>query len=138
MSRDLDARVVDLERALAVNQEAITGLAARVRLLESSHPMASGAQPSPATAQGARPTRPSGKYSVLTDWLDTQSVSMIPSTFAEIEGILGFDLPESAYNYQPYWQGLPNPLARAVLAAGWKVTSLSLTSRTLVLQKTGV
>jgi hypothetical protein len=69
-------------------------------------------------------SRPNGKYAFLTDCLlapNQRTRRAINATFQDVEQILGFPRPESAYNYQPYWQGLTNPLARAVLAAaGWQ------------------
>lgn len=135
----MSARLDDLERSHAVAQEAIAGLAARVRLLEAGASMPADLPAPPSAHSGrasaGRPTRPTGKYSALYDWLVKQTRRSIPASFAEVEKILGAELPESAYNYQPYWQGMPNPLARAVLAAGRKVSSLSLTSQTLVFVK---
>ncbi len=139
MSTTLGSRVTALEAALATAHLALGGLAARVAALE-----AGGAEPlappelAPTNSEKRLPARPSGKYAVLTDWLqqpNQRSRRAINATFQDVEKILGFPLPESAYNYQPYWQGLPNPLARAVLAAGWKVTSLSLVGKTLVFRR---
>ena len=48
-------------------------------------------------------------------------------TFREIESILGFRLPGSAYNHRPWWanpsSASDHPYAQAWLAAGWKVES---------------
>ena len=139
MSRDFDARIAALEASLSTAQLAINGLAVRVADLEGGDVGAAASSTTvPASGAPGVPSRPTGKYAVLTDWLlapNQRSRRAINATFQDVEKILGFPLPESAYNYQPYWQGLPNPLARAVLAAGWKVTSLSLVGKTLVFQK---
>ena len=139
MSQDQEARIAALEASLATAQLAINGLAVRVAALEGGDRVtASGPDSIPASSTPGVPSRPTGKYAVLTDWLlapNQRTRRAINATFEDVEQILGFHLPESAYNYQPYWQGLPNPLARAVLAAGWKVTSLSLVGKTLVFQK---
>jgi len=139
MSKDQEARIAALEASLSTAQIAIIGLAARVAALEDGDgATTSGSEPSPASDTAGLPPRPNGKYAVLTDWLlahPQRTRRSINASFHDVEQILGFALPESAYNYQPYWQGLPNPLARAVLAAGWKVTSLSLVGKTLVFQK---
>jgi hypothetical protein len=139
VSTHLEARIAALEASLSTAQLAINGLAVRVAVLEGGHEVPA-VNPDPISAKSKLgvPSRPTGKYAVLTDWLlapNQRSRRAINATFQDVEQILGFPLPESAYNYQPYWQGLPNPLARSVLAAGWKVTSLSLVGRTLVFQK---
>jgi hypothetical protein len=139
MSKDLAVRVAALEASLSTAHIAINGLAARVAALEGSDDVTTASpEPAPASLAPGLPSRPTGKYAVLTDWLlapPQRTRRSINASFKDVEHILGFALPESAYNYQPYWQGLPNPLARAVLAAGWKVTSLSLVGKTLVFQK---
>jgi hypothetical protein len=139
MAKDQDVRIAALETALSTTQLALNGLALRVAALEGIGAVSASSSDSIlASATPGLPSRPTGKYAVLTDWLlapSQRARRAINATFDEVEQILGFPLPESAYNYQPYWQGLPNPLARAVLAAGWKVTSLSLVGKTLVFQK---
>lgn len=139
MSRSQESRIAALEASISTAQLAINGLAMRVAALEGRDTAtAPRPDPVPTSATAGVPSRPTGKYAVLTDWLlapSQRTRRAINATFGDVEKILGFPLPESAYNYQPYWQGLPNPLARAVLAAGWKVTSLSLVGKTLVFQK---
>ena len=138
-SENLGNRVAVLEQALATTQLAVNGLAARVQAFEEQGTSDGGNRIVKSEAQDINPrrlSRPNGKYGVLTDWLVGRKDRMaINATFAEVEEILGFPLPESAYNYQPYWQGRPNPLAHSVLAAGWKVTSLSLVGKSLVFKK---
>lgn len=139
MPEDQEARIAALEAALSTAHLAINGLAARVAALEGGDVATTVSRESlPADSAPGLPSRPTGKYAVLTDWLlapNQRTRRSFKATFQDVERILGFQLPESAYNYQPYWQGLPNPLARAVLAAGWKVTSLSLVGKSLVFQK---
>ncbi|TRZ48608.1 hypothetical protein D4S03_09605 [bacterium] len=71
------------------------------------------------------------KYDPLRDKLlqIPPNVSEKTMTFSEIENILGFELPGSAYNYRPWWSNLssPNdhPYAQSWLSAGWKVDTLS-------------
>lgn len=139
MSKGQEARIAALEASLSTAQIALSGLATRVSALEGGDVVTTaGPEPEPASNVPSLPSRPNGKYAVLTDWLLAPSQrhrQSINASFQDVEQILGFPLPESAHNYQPYWQGLPNPLARAVLAAGWKVTSLSLVGKTLVFRK---
>jgi hypothetical protein len=71
------------------------------------------------------------KYDPLCDFLSQilSNVSEKTMTFREIEIILGFNLPDSAYNHRPWWANpsSPNdhPYAQAWLAAGWKVDSVN-------------
>jgi len=57
------------------------------------------------------------------------NVSEKTLTFGEIESILGFKLPESAYNHRPWWanpsSANDHPYAQAWLAAGWKVETVN-------------
>lgn len=52
-------------------------------------------------------------------------------SFAEIEKILGFSLPPSAYEAQPWWSNTRAGHSQAVawLDAGWKTTALDLAGR---------
>lgn len=57
------------------------------------------------------------------------NVSEKTLTFSEIESILGFKLPGSAYNHRPWWanpsSAIDHPYAQAWLAAGWKVETVN-------------
>ena len=44
-----------------------------------------------------------GKYSLLFEFLAERSGNQIEITFSELEQILGFKLPDSAYLYRPWW-----------------------------------
>jgi hypothetical protein len=52
-------------------------------------------------------------------------------SFAEIERILGFSLPPSAYEAQPWWSNTRAGHSQAVawLDAGWKTAALDLAAR---------
>jgi len=70
------------------------------------------------------------KYDPLGDFL-TNTRSNIKEntlTFSQIEKILGFQLPYSAYHHRAWWanpsSATDHPYAQAWLAAGWKVESV--------------
>lgn len=44
-----------------------------------------------------------GKYSLMTIWLTEHPSDKISLSFSDIEEILGFKLPESAYNHSRWW-----------------------------------
>ena len=60
-------------------------------------------------------------------------------SFAELEAILGFDLPNSARLYRPWWSnqkhGAGHSHALAWSAAGWKTRSVDLEAETLVFER---
>ncbi len=67
------------------------------------------------------------KYDPLRDLLASIPLSVTEKTltFSEIENILGFRLPNSAYNHRAWWANPSSaddhPYAQSWLAAGWKV-----------------
>lgn len=60
-------------------------------------------------------------------------------SFAEIERILGFPLPRSAYDAQPWWSNTRagHSQAAAWLDAGWKTAELDLAERRVSFVKAG-
>lgn len=71
-----------------------------------------------------------GKYSTLTDYLTRQAEASTKTLlFTEIEDILHFKLPASAYNYSAWWaneQDGNHSHARSWLSAGWKTSDVEL------------
>lgn len=71
------------------------------------------------------------KYDPLRDKLSQipQNISEKTLAFSEIEIILGFKLPGSAYNHRPWWANpsstKDHPYAQAWLGAGWKVETVN-------------
>jgi hypothetical protein len=57
------------------------------------------------------------KYAPLKRHLESQKGSELPMTFAEIEKVLGFTLPDSARSHQPWWS---NHVGSHVNAAAWR------------------
>lgn len=77
-----------------------------------------------------------GKYSPLGDYLVKQAGVSIDLTFQEIERILGFLLPASAYQHRAWWANTEShPQAGAWRNVGWKVTSVDFASRQVSLAR---
>ena len=77
-----------------------------------------------------------GKYAPLYRYLSVRPGSPWRTTFVEIEAILGFDLPDSARLYRPWWSNQKrdggHSHALAWRAAGWKTRQVDLEAETLV------
>lgn len=74
----------------------------------------------------------SGKYRALWAWLGDQVADEIPVTFAQVEEVLGMDLPPSVRNHLPHWYGYEgSALGRAIRDAGWKASGVNLTAERL-------
>ncbi|MET0492948.1 MAG: hypothetical protein ABW000_07425, partial [Actinoplanes sp.] len=85
-------------------------------------------------APGSRGTAFSGKYSPLTRWLlEHTEEGPIGISFSEVERIIGVPLAPSARIYLPYWYSAQNSLGKAIAAAGFKASNVSLASERLVL-----
>ncbi len=71
------------------------------------------------------------KYEPLSRFFGTRDKHKFRLGFPEIEDILGFKLPHSAYRYEAWWSNNASghSHARAWLAAGWKVEDLDLSNR---------
>jgi hypothetical protein len=71
------------------------------------------------------------KYDPLRDMLlrISPNISQKTLTFSEIEHILGFKLPGSAYDHRPWWANPSStndhPHAQSWLSAGWKVDTVN-------------
>jgi hypothetical protein len=82
-----------------------------------------------------------GKYGVLYRYLEHRYADVVVLTFAQIEDLLGFSLPQLARTYQPWWtlganvQGAPH--ADAWTLAG-RTASPNLQSRTVMFTRTSV
>ena len=81
-----------------------------------------------------------GKYAPLYRYLNAMAVADWRVSFDEIEAILGFELPDSARLYRPWWsnqkRGSGHSHALAWQAAGWKTREVDLESETLVFERT--
>lgn len=68
-----------------------------------------------------------GKYAKLIEHLNKPGQDRREFTFAQIERILGFPLPESAKNHRAWWANSENHTqARTWMAAGWRTEGLDL------------
>jgi hypothetical protein len=77
-----------------------------------------------------------GKYSRLHRWLRTQELTTMAVTFAEVEEVLGFPLPNSCRNHVPHWHSYDgSAVARAIIDAGWKASSVNLDDQTVTLKR---
>jgi hypothetical protein len=82
-----------------------------------------------------------GKYTPLEQHLkalppDQHDVTM---TFAQIERIINYKLPMSAYKYQAWWANEKNPHQpekQAIANAGWRVDSLKLSQKWVRFRRT--
>lgn len=61
------------------------------------------------------------KYVSLEQFLLSSGQDCINMNFSEIERILGFDLPKSAYTYEAWWANGGHSQANAWMGAGYKV-----------------
>lgn len=72
------------------------------------------------------------KYRKLTEHLNALDSLRWTASFAEIEAILGFRLPESAYRYPAWWAnqtGEGHSHCAAWKNIGWRTEELSLSNR---------
>jgi hypothetical protein len=76
-----------------------------------------------------------GKYDPLHNHLDGASRVLVRLTFAEIERVLGDELPPSARKHQAWWanesRGGTHSHARSWLDAGYRTQNLDLNAQTV-------
>ena len=77
------------------------------------------------------------KYEPLPQFLSSQRGSMKRMSFAEIERILGFKLPTSAYKHEAWWSNnaTGHSHAHAWLSAGWRTQEVDIGGRKVTFQK---
>ncbi|MCB1466062.1 MAG: hypothetical protein KDK08_02655 [Rhizobiaceae bacterium] len=77
------------------------------------------------------------KYARLTDFLEQLGPSFRRMSFAEIEKVLEFSLPDSARRYQAWWAN--NPVdgrhSMAWLSAGWQTEDLDLRGESVTFRR---
>lgn len=71
------------------------------------------------------------KYEPLPQFLASAGGTAHRMTFAEIERILGFKLPKSAYEHVAWWSNNPtgHSHSRAWIKFGWRTESVDLAGR---------
>lgn len=77
------------------------------------------------------------KYEPLTHFLNGRRTEEVPMTFAEIEKVVGFRLPEKASGIRAWWSNNPsnNVMTKAWLAAGYVTERVDMGSRRLVFRR---
>lgn len=76
------------------------------------------------------------KFTKLKQYLENCGKAELMLTFTDIENIIGCTLCKSAYNYSAYWKPSPtHTMPNTILSAGYKVVSVDLISKELVMQK---
>ena len=78
------------------------------------------------------------KYEPLTGFLRGRSSDRVPMTFSEIEKVLGFKLPSSAYEYPAWWAndtGKSHVQARAWISAGYETEQVDRAAKKLVFKR---
>lgn len=71
------------------------------------------------------------KYEALSTYLCAAGQGELALSFSDLEEILGFPLPPSAYRYPQWWQNGGHTQARAWMDAGFAVQHLDLKGRTV-------
>ena len=76
------------------------------------------------------------KYEKLGPFLSQQTLSEVPMTFAEIEGVVGHALPRSA-RYPAWWSNNPsnNVMTKIWLEAGFKTEQVNVEGKKLVFRR---
>ena len=69
------------------------------------------------------------KYETLTEYLQHSKNEFETMTYSELEKILGFRLPYSAYEHRPWWANSGHIQAESWITAGWKVRTVNLGSQ---------
>ena len=77
------------------------------------------------------------KYEPLEHFLTSQGAEQTPMTFAQIERVLGMELPHSAHEYPAWWsnEAKGHVQARAWLRAGYKTEQVDLAAKRVTFRK---
>jgi len=77
------------------------------------------------------------KYEPLPQFLASVGGAAHRMSFTEIERILGFKLPKSAYQHEAWWSNnaTGHSHARAWLKFGWRTEAVDLTARKVTFQR---
>lgn len=78
------------------------------------------------------------KYAPLSVYLRECSQESVSMTFRELEQVLGFALPKSAYTYRAWWANGGHSYAHAWLNAGYEVERIDIPATTVTFSKNGV
>lgn len=77
------------------------------------------------------------KYSPLKSYLQSQAIAEVPMSFSDVEAVLGFRLPNSAYRHRPWWANETegHVHAQAWLEAGYETAQVDMAGRKLVYRR---
>jgi len=77
------------------------------------------------------------KYTPLKLYLQSQTTGEAPMSFDEVEAVLGFRLPNSAYCHRPWWanETKGHVHAQAWLEAGYETAQVDMAGRKLVFRR---
>ena len=78
------------------------------------------------------------KYAALEDHLRNSGRDAVSMTFADIERVIGADLPPSAFKHRPWWSNNPSNsvITNSWLKAGYKTEKVDMADKKLVFVKT--
>jgi hypothetical protein len=79
------------------------------------------------------------KYEPLPQFLGSVGGGLRRMSFSEIERILGFKLPKSAYEHEAWWSNnaAGHSHARAWMKFGWRTEAVDLAARKVTFQRSG-
>ena len=78
----------------------------------------------------------SKKYRLLSDYLHNSEKKKLTLTFEEIEQILGFNLPSSAYNHRAFWANTTShSIALSWLGVGYETVEVDKDKKIVVFER---
>ena len=79
---------------------------------------------------------PSKKYRLLSDYLHDSEESRVPLTFNDIENMLGFSLPPSAYTHRAFWANTTShSIALSWLGVGYETVEVDMEKGVVVFEQ---
>ncbi len=78
------------------------------------------------------------RYEPLAQFLDSRTNSVWQAKFSEIEKVLGFPLPASAYRYPAWWanqRGNGHSQTAGWKSVGWQTRALNLAERKVTFER---
>jgi hypothetical protein len=77
------------------------------------------------------------KYEPLKDFLRNSKLETVRLNFAEVEQILGFHLPQSAYRYPAWWSNNPEGHSHSVawVNEGWQSEQVDVQGRQVTFRR---
>jgi hypothetical protein len=79
-----------------------------------------------------------GKYEPLRRYLESQAADSVNANFTQLEQILGFPLPQSAYRHQAWWANEAHGShshSRSWQDAGWETSLVNTAHKTVRFQR---